>query len=224
MSGFLYGWLRDASWDDCCRYGNACGALVVSRHGCTPAMPGRDELDEFKARTPPVRRPDLDDAIAHMHHATTVRRSREELYVLAIDHRRQLEELADENGVPRARIAAFKNLIAKAVERVAARMHERERVGVIVDARHGGAVLNRLNGNFWIGRPIETPGSRPVAFDPPVNVSLHIATWPVEHVIKCLVFYHPDDPIELRLAQERQVRDLSQGAQPLERVLRMEII
>lgn len=224
LSGFLCGWLNGAALPECARLGNACGALVVSRHGCTPAMPSREELDEFMGRTPPIRRPDLDDEIAHVHHATTVRRSREELYVLAFDHRRQLEELADENGAPRARIAEFKDLIAKAVERVATGMHERERVGVIVDARHGGAVLNRLNGRFWIGRPIETPGSRPVAFDPPENVSLHIATWPVEQVIKCLVFYHPDDPIELRLAQERQVRELYQGAQVLERDLLLEII
>lgn len=225
LSGFLSGWLKGAALPECARFGNACGALVVSRHGCTPAMPSREELEEFLRRASSIRRPDLDDAIAHMHHATTVRRSREALYVLAFDHRRQLEELADESGVPRTSIAAFKDLIAKAVERVATKMNERERVGVIVDARHGSAVLNRLSGgSFWIGRPIETPGSRPVAFDPHENASLHIATWPVAQVIKCLVFYHPDDPIELRLAQEQQVRELNQGLQTLERDLLLEII
>src|SRR6202034_1879292 len=44
MSGFLSGWLRDADWSECCRRGNACGALVVSRHGCSPASPTRKEL------------------------------------------------------------------------------------------------------------------------------------------------------------------------------------
>ena len=33
LSGFLYGWLDGASWSDCGALGNACGALVVSRHG-----------------------------------------------------------------------------------------------------------------------------------------------------------------------------------------------
>ncbi|MGH8177767.1 MAG: bifunctional 5-dehydro-2-deoxygluconokinase/5-dehydro-2-deoxyphosphogluconate aldolase [Steroidobacter sp.] len=225
LSGFLYGWLNGKALADCARFGNACGALVVSRHGCTPAMPSREELEEFLGRAAMIRRPDLDDRIAHMHHATTVRRSRDELYVLAFDHRRQLEELADKHGAPRARIAEFKDLIARAVERVAERMQEHERVGVIVDGRHGAAVLNRLSGGgFWIGRPIEAPGSRPVAFDPHENVSLHIATWPVSHVIKCLVFYHPDDPIELRLAQEQQVRELYDGLQTLDRDLLLEII
>jgi 5-dehydro-2-deoxygluconokinase len=120
LSGFLYGWLRGESLRASARLGNACGALVVSRHGCTPAMPSRVELEDFLARADTIRRPDLDDRLEHIHHATTVRRPREELYVLAFDHRRQLEALADECGAPRSDIARFKNLIATAVERVSA--------------------------------------------------------------------------------------------------------
>jgi 5-dehydro-2-deoxygluconokinase len=225
LSGFLYGWLDEKPLAECARLGNACGALVVSRHGCTPAMPTRTELELFMGRMPAVRRPDLDEAIAHAHHATTVRRSRQELYVLAFDHRRQLEELADEHGAPRSQIAAFKDLIARAVEHAAQGTVERERLGAIIDARHGGAALERLSSHgLWIGRPIETPGSRPLAFDPPDNVGLHLASWPAAHVIKCLVFYHPDDPPELRLAQERRVRELYGATQALDRDLLLEII
>ncbi|WP_242412297.1 PfkB family carbohydrate kinase, partial [Salmonella enterica] len=45
MSGLLRGYLNDESWEQACRYANACGALVVSRHGCAPAMPTQKELD-----------------------------------------------------------------------------------------------------------------------------------------------------------------------------------
>ncbi|MCY7387166.1 MAG: 5-dehydro-2-deoxygluconokinase, partial [Burkholderiales bacterium] len=38
MAGFLSAWLRDQSTSECCRAANACGAIVVSRHGCAPAM------------------------------------------------------------------------------------------------------------------------------------------------------------------------------------------
>jgi 5-dehydro-2-deoxygluconokinase len=226
LSGLLYGWLGGRSLPESARLGNACGALVVSRHGCTPAMPSRVELEEFLARAPSIARPDLDDRLEHVHHATTVRRPlRGDLYVLAFDHRRQLEQLADESGVPRASIARFKNLIATAAEHVGATIRAPERVGVIVDARHGSAVLSRLaHSNLWIGRPIESPGSRPLAFDPDDNTALHIATWPAAHVIKCLVFYHPDDPIELRLAQERRLRELHSNARTLQRDLLVEII
>ncbi len=225
LSGFLSGWLRGKPLAECARLGNACGALVVSRHGCTPAMPSEVELHEFLRRAQSLRRPDLDAELSHLHEATTTRRPRQSLYVLAFDHRRQLEELADEHGAPRARIAQFKDLIVRAVERVAASTRDQERLGVIVDARHGAAVLNRLTPQgFWIGRPIETPGSRPVSFDPPDNVGLHLLSWPVSHVIKCLVFFHPDDPIELRLAQERQIRTLNDAARALDRELLLEII
>lgn len=225
LSGFLSGWLRGRALVECARLGNACGALVVSRHGCTPAMPSAVELQEFLRRAASLRRPDLDAELSHLHEATTTRRPCEALYVLAFDHRRQLEELADEHGASRARIAEFKDLVARAVERVALDAGERGSLGVIVDARHGSAVLNRLTlQGFWVGRPIETPGSRPVAFDPADNVGLHLQSWPLAHVIKCLVFFHPDDPIELRLAQERQIRVLNDAARAQDRELLLEII
>ena len=47
LSGFLHAWLNDEDWASCARYGNACGALVVSRHGCTPAMPTKLELENY---------------------------------------------------------------------------------------------------------------------------------------------------------------------------------
>lgn len=226
LSGLLYGWLNGRSLSESARVGNACGALVVSRHGCTPAMPSRVELDDYLARAAEITRPDLDDRLDHVHHATTVRqRQRGEIYILAFDHRRQLEQLADERGAPRSSIARFKDLIGTAVERVAAQIRGPERLGVIVDARHGTAVLNRLaRTNLWIGRPIEAPGSRPLAFDPDDNTALHLATWPTGQVIKCLVFYHPDDPIELRLAQERRLIELNLNARTLGRDLLVEII
>ena len=33
MSGFLSGWLRQEPWETCAQYANACGAVVVTRHG-----------------------------------------------------------------------------------------------------------------------------------------------------------------------------------------------
>ena len=58
-SGFMSGWVRGEDYDACARYANACGALVVSRHGCAPAMPTRIELDYFIANAEriPARNP-----------------------------------------------------------------------------------------------------------------------------------------------------------------------
>ena len=44
-AGFIYARLHQ--WDDhrAARFANACGALVASRHGCSVAMPSRDEVE-----------------------------------------------------------------------------------------------------------------------------------------------------------------------------------
>ncbi len=47
MSGLLSGLLQGKSWDLATTYANASGALVVTRHGCAPAIPYQDELDYF---------------------------------------------------------------------------------------------------------------------------------------------------------------------------------
>jgi 5-dehydro-2-deoxygluconokinase len=39
MAGLLRGWLSGLEWQESAGIANACGALVVSRHGCAPAMP-----------------------------------------------------------------------------------------------------------------------------------------------------------------------------------------
>jgi 5-dehydro-2-deoxygluconokinase len=46
-AGFLYGYVK--GWDlwKAARLGNACGAIVVSRHGCSISMPFWDEVTAF---------------------------------------------------------------------------------------------------------------------------------------------------------------------------------
>ncbi|MGE0582144.1 MAG: 5-dehydro-2-deoxygluconokinase [Steroidobacteraceae bacterium] len=225
LAGLLHGHLSGADWRHAATLGNACGALVVSRHGCAPAMPSRVELGDFLARAAVVPRPDLDLRLAQLHDSTTTRRPRRDLYVLAFDHRRQLEQLAADFGQPVARIDRLKGLVAGAVERVAGRVPYSDRLGVIVDDRYGEAVLQRMTrAGYWVGRAIEVPGSRPLEFEPRNHTGLPLLAWPAGHAIKCLVFYHPDDPLELRLAQEDRVVELWRDATALGRELLLEII
>ena len=46
-SGLIYGWARGWRWEKAARFANACGALVVSRHGCARALPYRREVEAF---------------------------------------------------------------------------------------------------------------------------------------------------------------------------------
>jgi len=45
--GFLYGYVNDWGWYKSARLGNACGAIVVTEHGCANFMPTMDEVMEF---------------------------------------------------------------------------------------------------------------------------------------------------------------------------------
>jgi 5-dehydro-2-deoxygluconokinase len=50
-SGFLYGYLQGWDWYRAARMGNACGAIVVTRHGCANFMPyEREALDFIESR------------------------------------------------------------------------------------------------------------------------------------------------------------------------------
>jgi 5-dehydro-2-deoxygluconokinase len=46
-SGFLYGYLKGWDWYRAARMGNACGAIVVTRHGCANFMPYEQEALSF---------------------------------------------------------------------------------------------------------------------------------------------------------------------------------
>lgn len=81
MSGLLRGWLNDEGWEQACRYANACGALVVSRHGCAPAMPTKVELDDYLLRAESVPRPDVDERLNHLHRVTSRRQQWPELCI-----------------------------------------------------------------------------------------------------------------------------------------------
>ena len=225
LSGFLHAWLQGENWESCARYGNASGALVVSRHGCTPAMPTKPELEKYLARPGTAPRPDADPEIDLLHRATTGRNARDNLCVLAFDHRSQFEEMVVGAEPATPRIAAFKALICDAVRKVAADQGPDMNLGVIVDERYGESVLARMTADrWWIARPVEAPGSRPVEFEPRNSMGLPLLQWPASHVVKCLIIYHPDDELELRLEQEYRVRQLHEDCVALQRELLLEVI
>ena len=46
-AGFLYGHVKGLGWYKSARLGNACGAIVVTKHGCANFMPTYDEVMTF---------------------------------------------------------------------------------------------------------------------------------------------------------------------------------
>nr|WP_156967225.1 5-dehydro-2-deoxygluconokinase [Paraburkholderia ferrariae] len=228
-SGFLSGWLRDAPLDACASAANACGALVVSRHGCAPAMPTPAELDYFlrEAAADPerMRRPDRDATLARLHRVTPARTPRDEVLGFAFDHRNQFFDLAQQTGADETRIAKLKNLFVEAVAQTERSLDLQGRIGVLIDDRYGQDALNAATGRgWWIGRPVELPGSNPLVFDHGRSIGTTLASWPIGHTVKCLVQFHPDDPVEQRIEQESQLRALYDAVQASGHELLLEVI
>ncbi len=224
-SGFLSGWVRGEDYDRCARYANACGALVVSRHGCAPAMPTRVELDYFIAHAASIPRPDQDVTLTRLHRVTAPRTPREEVFAFAFDHRNPFFDLAQQAGADESRLPKLKQLLVEAVAETEAAGKLQGKVGLLCDDRYGQDALNAATGRgWWIGRPVELPGSNPLEFDRGRSIGTTLTSWPAEHVAKCLVAYHPDDSVEHRLAQEAQVRALYDAVQASGHELLLEII
>jgi 5-dehydro-2-deoxygluconokinase len=222
MAGFLRGWLRDLPLERCCELANAAGALVVSRHGCAPAMPTWPEMEAFLARPSLPFRLREDAELEHIHWATTRQGAYDELAVLAIDHRVQLEELAAQVGADPARLPAFKLLALAALHRVA---DGDARFGILLDGRYGfDALAAAAEHPYWLGRCIEAPRSRPITFEASADVATEIGAWPLNQVVKALVFCHPDDPVDLRERQERQVLRLFDACRKTRHEFLLEII
>jgi 5-dehydro-2-deoxygluconokinase len=94
----------------------------------------------------------------------------------------------------------------------------------LIDGQYGReALFDATEHGLWIARPVEQPGSRPLAFTAP-DLGSHLAEWPVTHTVKCLCFYHPADPAELKERQEAALLALYHACRATGRELLIEII
>jgi 5-dehydro-2-deoxygluconokinase len=225
LSGLMASLLQGKDWAESTQVANACGAIVVSRHACSAAMPTLAELAHWfgGGRNPKV---DADQQLAHLHRVTAARPQWSELCVMAFDHRSQFFDLAREAGADESRIPALKKLLVKAAEQVEISHHLQGQTGVLIDGGSYGAdaLASATGRGWWVGRPVELPGSRPLRFDGTRSIGSALTHWPTEQVVKCLVHYHPDDAYQLRLEQEQTVLELWEATRQSGNELLLEII
>jgi 5-dehydro-2-deoxygluconokinase len=193
MSGLIKGWLEDAPWPRALEYANACGAFAVSRHGCTPAYPSADELAFFLKRGVTQKALRKDEGLEQLHWSTNRHGDWSHVQIFAFDHRMQLEEM---EGATPEKIGAFKELCLAAALKVAG---GRSGHGILCDSRLGRDALYAASGTgLWIGRPVERPGSRPLALEPELGPDIGgLEEWPLDNVVKVLCFCHPSDSADM---------------------------
>jgi 5-dehydro-2-deoxygluconokinase len=238
LSGLMASLLQGKTWAESTQVANACGAIVVSRHACSAAMPTPAELSHWFGGTNNSKlnpKVDADQQLAHLHRVTAARPDWHELCVMAFDHRSQFFDMVREaretlevgaTEASESRIPALKKLLVKAAEQVERSHQMQGQTGVLIDGgTYGADALASATGRgWWVGRPVELPGSRPLRFDGTRSIGSALIHWPTEQVVKCLVHYHPDDAFELRLEQEQKVLELWEATRESGNELLLEII
>ncbi|MBB64807.1 MAG: 5-dehydro-2-deoxygluconokinase [Waddliaceae bacterium] len=185
LSGFLRAWLREMPLEECCTLANANGALVVSRHGCAPAMPYWQELQNYLSSYP---NSDL-HKINHLHLRMNRRRgrlsSRRDLCILAWDHRDYFSQIADRFGHSEEEIRKFKKMIYSSWRAV---FDEEDSVelGVIIDDEFASDILCELKDNVWCAKPLERSGYPSLAFLDNREASSILRHWPQKQRVKLL--------------------------------------
>ena len=242
MSGFLSAYLRGEDWETCATKGNASGALVVSRHGCSPESPSVPELDYFMSRRDQLPAiPDHAPAFRRLHNATTGAHrpgagdaGPGDFCILAFDHRLQFEEMAAKAGLSSAdaAIAEGKELIWKAFVMAKNKKTAEKslKFGLICDGRYGEDVLRQATGlagelgENWIARPVEKPKSYPLEFDFSEPIAHVVESFPASHLVKCLFFYKSDEDANLRELQLERVWQLYRACEHSRHRLLLEIL
>ena len=230
MSGFLHGWLRNAPWQTCMQTANACGAIVVSRHGCAPAMPNNEELDYFLQHV--GDRPNLLEGqdIARRHRRSILGSAAErELFVLAFDHREQFWHSCELAGKDQAVIRIFKRQIFSgfqlALQQVPQKQDPQGNLAILVDPDYGAAILaSHIDRRVTVGVPIELPFSLPVRWLVDKPLYQEILQRPAPWFIKVLWQFHPEFDEEIRRQQLLRLKELAKVCDHLDRRLMVELI
>ena len=222
MAGFLSGWLRDQPLENCCRFANACGALAVSRLGCAPAYPSKEELEYFLAngsRETALRR---DARLNRLHEATTRARRWDRLVALAFDHRSYFEKLAAQHHKGAAEIGRFKALVYRAA---AAGADDDSGFGIFVDDQFGRDTLHQAaSSGCWIGRPAELSDQFPLELEIGPDLGSALNEWPVTQTVKVRVLYRLDDSEDIRNVHDRLMVRLADACRRTRHELLVEII
>ena len=223
MSGFLRGWLRGEPWETCGRYANANGALVVSRHGCAPAMASFEELTFFMDRYREDPSILVGDRLKRLHLACNLKLPEERpLHILAFDHRIQFERACDAAARPYQDITAFKGAVYDGFREVAA---ENPDAALIVDPVYGGAVMPRaVDEGIRTGMPIEASGVHPIEWLGGDALYEQILARPAATFVKVLWKYHVDLPEEEKRHQMDMLVRLNRVMEHLERRLMLELL
>ncbi len=224
-SGFLRGWLHGETPETCALWGNANGALTVTRHGCAPSMASFEELQYLIENFDSDPNILTNSRLLRLHQRTILGKPRNyPLQVLAFDHRTQFEDSCKQHNQPTSRITEFKSLVFEGFKKVATERPDLQ-LALLVDPQYGADILqDSAYASYSVGAPIEQAGSYPVEWLCGEELHEHLLSRPSEWFVKVLWHYHTDLPAAEKERQLIQLKRLEEICQLLDRRLMLELI
>lgn len=209
LAGFLSGYLRDEPHENSARLGNACGALAVSRLLCSAEFPTLTELNHYLVHGGAQRALRKDARLNHLHWATTRRQLPRTLFAVSLE---DLQSIVPE--APPERLARLQGL---ALEALASAAPAPAGVVGLVASGAVSAGVGAAGSPVWAARavgPLELEGA---------SLAVELTEWPMTVTVKGTCRYHPDQPPEMRHAQERELVRLAAVCRAQQRTLLLEI-
>ncbi len=226
MSGLLSVLLKNGSVDEACRRGNACGAIVVRRHGCAPAMPYLDEVHCFQKNYSTHSIADIDEEIEQLHQGFLIKNEGREapLPIMAFCHRWQFEESCWQAEQPLEKISSFKTAIAKGIIQ-AQKAHGIKNVTVLTDPVYGAEAIKQAHdAELSVIAPIERSGTELTEWLKNGSAYEILRERPRSWGLKLLWQYHPKQSEETKRHQFQRLSELYDAAKKLDRRLMLEVI
>ncbi len=225
MAGLLSKLLRAGTFDDALRTANAVGAIVVSRHGCSPAIPSCEELDYFLAER------DADVALksatlARLHHHVLLKEyaRREPMPIFAFCHRWQLEEVCARHRQPFSMISTFKTALGQAFSTLC-RARNIAHAFVIGDADYGRDAIREATANdVGVIVAIEKSGTRLLEWIDDASPYEILHARPANWGVKVLMHFDASLSSTEQQHQINRIKELERACRQLERALMLEVI
>ncbi|MBT3716452.1 MAG: DUF2090 domain-containing protein, partial [Deltaproteobacteria bacterium] len=202
-----------------------------TRHGCSPAAPSFAEIEHL------IR--DFDDApnlalqphqtfwpkMQQLHLRTELGHpQKEELLILAFDHRNQFEDSCRENDLPLDLIPTFKEEVHKGFQKVQ-ESTKNKGLAILIDPEFGQTILNNsADANYVIGVPIEKAGAFPLSWLKDGSLYQQLLERPAGWFVKVLWHFHTQMSTEEKKVQLSQLRKLNEVCTALKRKLMIELI
>ena len=227
MSGLLGRLLKGESWQVATTYANACGALVVTRHGCAPAIPGYDEVSYFikNYHADSVNMLINSKKLQLLHNRVYLGKPSEKLLaLLAYDHRWQFEQLCDRYQQPYSKIIAFKKAVFDGFKTIYTADRQSD-MGIIIDPEYGHDIIKEAAFmGINICTPAEASGTECLSWIDGISAYSSLVENSSAWTVKVLWKYHHNMVLALKTQQLKQLAELAYVCNKLERRMMLELI